>query len=376
MTDLPRALTDLQTPCLLVDLARVGHNLAAMRTHLRGDLARWRPHVKTSKIPEVLDLVLRSGVRHFKCATTREAEVLLGRAAAPIDLLVAMAHYGRNLERIRDLAQAYPQHRLSVLTEDPAHARAVLALGTELSLFVDLDPGYGRSGIPMGDTARLDATTAAAGARLRGLHCYEGHLRGDHASRTAACDAVYAALATVAARVQPKREHDLELVTSGTPAFPFALATPRLAGFTHRVSPGTVVYWDQTSEDFGIEGFLPAATVLTTVISAPRADKITCDAGSKAVDAASGDPCAFAMGMPHLRARTPSEEHLPFERIGDGPMPSAGSLLRLVPRHVCPTVNLADEAVLLDGDAIVGIVAVRARGHEVVAPRQPGQEGR
>ncbi len=35
-----------------------------------------------------------------------------------------------------------------------------------------------------------------------------------------------------------------------------------------------------------------------------------------------------------------------------------------------------DLAVLLDGDAIVGIVAVRARGHEVVAPRQPGQEGR
>ncbi len=369
MVDPPRALTELQTPCLLVDLARVRHNLAAMRTHLGGDLARWRPHVKTSKIPEVLDLVLGAGVRHFKCATTREAEVLLARARAPVDLLVAMAHHGRNLARVREVARAWPDHRLSVLTEDPAHAAAIVAGGNDLGLFVDLDPGYARSGIPTIDTARIDATVTAAALNLRGLHCYEGHLRGDAASRRTACEQVYATLAEVAARVRTRSGIGVELVTSGTPAFPFALATQRLAAFTHRVSPGTVVYWDQTSEDFGIEGFLPAATVLTTVISTPSANRITCDAGSKAVDAASGDPCAFALGMPHLRARTPSEEHLPFERIGEGPMPTAGSLLRLVPRHVCPTVNLADEAVLLEGDRIVGVVAVAARGHDVVAAR-------
>ena len=42
------------------------------------------------------------------------------------------------------------------------------------------------------------------------------------------------------------------------------------------------------------------------------------------------------------------------------------ALVQLAPRHVCPTVNLADEAVLLDGDEVRAIVPVAARGHETL----------
>jgi D-serine deaminase-like pyridoxal phosphate-dependent protein len=372
---LPASLDALQTPCLLVELSAVRHNVAAMRRWLDGDFARWRPHVKTSKIPEILDLLLEAGVRHFKCATTREAETLLARAEGGIDLLVAMAHHGANLARLRELARQRPGHRLSVLTEDERHARAV-ADGGGLGVFVDLDPGYQRSGIALDDGARIAAVAAAAGGALRGLHCYEGHLRGDAASRARGCTEVYGRLADVAAGVAAGRGGDFEVVTSGTPAFPFAVREPRLRAFTHRVSPGTVVYWDQTSADLGIDGFRFAVTVLTTVISAPAADRVTCDAGSKAVDAACGDPCAFAEGLPWLRAQTPSEEHLPLHRCAAGPMPETGTRLRLVPRHVCPTVNLAGEAVLLEDDRIVAVVPVRARGHEVWAPRLHGADAR
>jgi D-serine deaminase-like pyridoxal phosphate-dependent protein len=363
MRALPASLADLQTPCLLVDLAAVSDNLAAMRRHLGGDLARWRPHVKTSKIPAVLDLVYAAGVRQFKCATTREAAVLLAQCAEPIDLLVAMAHYGANLTRVRALAREFPRHRLSLLTEDPQHAAQVRTLAPELGLFVDLDPAYGRTGIPLDEPARIAATLAACGQALRGLHCYEGHLRGDSASRAAGCAAIYAQLSAVADRAGAA----LEVITSGTPAFPFALCDSNLQRHRHRVSAGTVVYWDATSEAFAIAGFRPAVTVLATVISAPRAGHVTCDAGSKALDAACGDPCAYALGWPHLTARTPSEEHLPLARSSDGPMPVPGTRLRLVPRHVCPTVNLADDAVLLEGERITAIAAVSARGHEVCA---------
>ena len=50
--------------------------------------------------------------------------------------------------------------------------------------------------------------------------------------------------------------------------------------------------------------------------------------------------------------------------VEQGPPPPLGSLLRLVPRHVCPTVNLADEAALLRGGELTEVVAVAARGHE------------
>lgn len=359
------ALHDLQTPCLLVDLASVRHNLATMARMLGGDLGRWRPHVKTCKIPEVLDLVLAAGVRQFKCATTREAAVLLARAPAPIDLLVAIAHHGANLRRVAELAVSFPQHRVSVLTEDPVHARDVVHGAPALGLFVDLDPGYGRSGIPLDDEARASATVRAAGPALRGVQCYEGHLRGDEASRRDGSRAVYGRLLNRLETFGIEAAPSFEVVTSGTPSFPFALSEERLRSYRHRVSPGTVVYWDTTSEAFGIPGFRYAVTVLTTVVSAPRDGRITVDAGSKALDAACGDPCALALGHEHLIARTPSEEHLPLDRIAEGPVPAAGARLRLVPRHVCPTVNLADEAVLVDGDRIVGVAVVRARGHEV-----------
>jgi hypothetical protein len=38
--------------------------------------------------------------------------------------------------------------------------------------------------------------------------------------------------------------------------------------------------------------------------------------------------------------------------------------LRLLPRHVCPAVNLADVAALVEHGAITSIVPVDARGHE------------
>ncbi|HEU4418726.1 MAG TPA: alanine racemase, partial [Planctomycetota bacterium] len=95
-------LQDLQTPTLLIHLDRVRHNLAAMQRWLGGAMDRWRPHVKTCKVPEVLALLLKAGVRRFKCATTREADVLLQTATharcGPIDVLLVMSTHGANLE--------------------------------------------------------------------------------------------------------------------------------------------------------------------------------------------------------------------------------------------------------------------------------------
>jgi D-serine deaminase-like pyridoxal phosphate-dependent protein len=350
-------LEDLQTPTLLIDLDAVRHNLARMRTLLGGDLRRWRPHVKTSKVPEVLRLLLDAGVRRFKCATSREAEVLLGCARAPIDLLVAMAHQGANLERFAALAKEHPQHRFAMLSEAPDHAARVQQTG--MRVFVDLDPGYHRSGVPLEDRSRIAAVIAAAGDAFTGLHCYDGHLP-DRApqERAAAARAIYADLCALARSLGG----GIELVTSGTPTFAIALAYEPFRQFDHTVSPGTVVYWDLNSHKLAIDGFSFAVTVQARVISHPAHDRITLDAGSKAIDAAVADPCALALGPWRLRALRPSEEHLPMQVEG-GERPPLGTLLRLVPAHVCPTVNLADSAVLHTGEDVLGIVPVSARGH-------------
>ncbi|MCA8952772.1 MAG: alanine racemase, partial [Planctomycetes bacterium] len=275
-------LGDLQTPALLIHLDRVRHNLAAMTRCLDGKLDRWRPHVKTCKVPEVLEMFLASGVRRFKCATTREAEVLAAVAGdRSIDVLLAMAQHGRNLERLAAIAAAHPTARFAMLSEEPAHAGRVRTLG--LGVFVDLDPGYHRSGIPLAEVARIRAVVDAAGPALRGLHCYDGHLVDDDpALRRAAAHAIYRQF------VQLARDLGVtgELVTSGTPTFLDALAFVGFDDFEHTIGPGTVIYWDARSMELGIAGFEPAVEILARVVSRPTETNFTVDAGSKAVDAA------------------------------------------------------------------------------------------
>lgn len=363
MSTLDLDLDALQTPALLVDLDAVRHNVDHMIGLVGGDARRWRPHTKTSKIPEVLDVLLERGVTRFKCATTREARVLLERAQGRIELLIAMAHRGQNLARCAALARTFPRHEIALLTEEPQHATEARRLG--LRLFVDVDPGMHRTGIPLEDHERLQATCAAADDALVGVHFYEGHLRQTStAERSALAGPGYEALRGALAGL--RLCGSLEITTSGTPALPCALAADPLRGFDHTVGAGTVVYFDTTSRDFGLHGFRSAVHVATRVISHPGPGRVTCDAGSKALDAASGDPCCEAVGWPGLVAQHPSEEHLPLA-VASGPTPAPGTRLLLVPRHVCPTVNLADAAVLIESGRVRGIVPVAARGHEVVA---------
>ena len=357
----------LQTPFLVIRVDRVRSNLERMQTLLaeRGGLARWRPHTKTAKVPAVLRMLIDAGVRRFKTATTRETAVLLDVAEdadVSLDVLVAMTLRGANLERAAELARAFERHDLAVLTEDPEHAREVQQLDERLDLFVDLDPRFGRSGIPLDDERRIAATIAACGDALAGLHAYEGHVRArTDVERARECQPLYDALLEIVDRHQLG---ELEVITSGTPTFEQALDHDGLARLDHTISPGIVVYWDRNSESLGIEGFAFAASTFARVISAPSHDRVTLDAGSKSLDAAAGDPCVEVVGWPNLAAQRPSEEHLPLV-ARHGRAPRVGELVELLPRHVCPMINLADEAVLVDGHEIVEVAPVSARGHEL-----------
>ena len=354
------------SPALIVYLERVRENLSRMAGYLDGRVDRWRPHVKTAKIPHVFAEIARAGVRHFKCATTREAALLLEtlehEGCGDADVLCAYPLIGPALERLAHIARRHPHARISVLAEDPS---AVAALPAELSVFVDVNPGMHRTGVPLEDAATILDVARRAGGRFRGVHYYDGHLHGGlAANRRARATACYDRLIELADGLEQGGMTVAELITSGTPTFQDALAHPGLAQRPHRVSPGTVVYHDLRSEqECENLDLVPAALVLARVVSHPAPGVVTCDAGSKSIAAEAGDPCALAIGEPGLEALTPSEEHMPL-RVVHGPRPERGRELLLVPRHVCPTINLAEAAVLVDA-GVCEIVPVSARAHEL-----------
>jgi D-serine deaminase-like pyridoxal phosphate-dependent protein len=352
---------------LLIFLDHVRENVRRVLAHLDGKVDRWRPHVKTTKIPAVMSELVRAGLRRFKCATTREAEELslvLARSGSEGDVLVAYPLIGPSLTRLEQIAAARPGTTFSVLCEDP---QAVGGIPASLGIYADVNPGMNRTGIPVTDRAAILEVGRRAGERFRGIHYYEGHLRRSDADR----DATHACLDALVDLIHWLERSGLgvgEAITSGTPTFLAAAAHTGLAGLeetVHRVSPGTVVYHDlMTEQNVPDLDLLPAAVVLSRIVSHPREGMATCDAGSKTIAAEAGNPCAFVLGYPGLLAVEPSEEHLPFEVVS-GPRPERGAELLLVPRHVCPTVNLAEQAILIEAGAVAGIVEVSARAHEV-----------
>lgn len=361
------------TPALVVFVDKVRENLQWIVAAMGGEPARWRPHVKTSKIPAIFAEVAAAGVRHFKAATTREVhELLRALRAAGIeggDILLAYPIRAMALNRLGELAAEYPEARLSVLVED----RDVLAqVPAGLDVFVDINPGMNRTGIPLNERATIAALARASGARLAGLHFYDGHLHsGSDAERRVQAFAGYEALLELTNFLDLERP-EIELITSGTPTFlaaldfePFHSAN----GPLHRVSPGTVVYHDLRSEQENERLELaPAAQVVAQVVSHPTPGLFTCDAGSKSIAAEAGDPLAFVLGHGEWSPQPASEEHLPV-RVERGPLPSRGELVQLIPRHICPTVNLAEEAVLIEGGEIGDVVSVSARSHPLRARR-------
>ncbi len=368
---IPPELTErIQTPALVIFMDKVDRNIKQVISHTGGDVNRWRSHLKTTKLPQVWEQLLEAGVRQFKCATTREAACLLALldhlGIEGADLLIAYPLLGPGLERAADLARDHGRTAVSVLCEDPAAADRIPG---SLGIFVDVNPMMNRTGIEIDDRPRIIEVAQSAGARFRGIHAYDGHIRDDEPSvRREQAWKIYDEVLDLCGHLKTKGYRVDEVITSGAFTYLDALAYhpfTELNETTHRVSPGTVVFSDTTTQTAVAHAKLePAAVVLSRLISRPTATIATCDAGSKTIAAEMGDPCAIVIGHPELTAMKPSEEHLPL-LIESGPGPARGDLLLLVPRHVCPTVNLAPEAILLDEDGSVQIVPVAAAGHEV-----------
>lgn len=365
---LPATLRErLLSPALIVYLDQVRANIRRVIRAVGGDPDRWRPHVKTVKLAPVFLELAAAGVRHFKCATTREARCLL-ETLDDVDVLLAHPIVGPNLAQLGRIAAAHPAARVSVLCEDPD---AVDAIPRELGVFVDVNPGMNRTGLNPDRSADIAGVAAAAGQRFRGVHFYDGHLAGlGPETRRSRANAGYDDLMHVVANLDAHNIAVEEIGTSGTPTFPCAIAyepLSQVSGAVHRVSPGTAVLADTRAlREIPEVGLVPAAVVFARVVSHPADGIVTCDAGSKSVAADAGDPCAEVLGAPDLVALTPNEEHLPF-RVNDGDVPARGAELLLVPRHVCPSVNLAEQAVLMEGGRLKAVVEVVGRAHDLVA---------
>ena len=353
---------DVPSPALLVYPERVAQNIRAA-VEIAGDAQRLRPHLKTSKMSEVVRMHLDAGVTRFKCATIAEAE-MAASAGAP-DVLLAYQPVGPNVARLVRLVQTFPATRFAAIVDDRGAIDALSAAAVSgrvvLDLFLDLDGGMHRSGIAPGpDAVELYRwLSTRPGLRAAGLHMYDGHVKAtDPEARRRASDDAFAHVETMRQAIAAAGLAVPSVVVGGTPAFPFHAQRTGV-----ECSPGTTVFWDagyaSTLPDLP---FVPAAVLLTRVISRPAEDRLCLDLGHKAVAAENPHPRVVLFGLEDATAVGHSEEHLVLEtgRAADFPV---GSALYGVPWHVCPTVALYNDAVVVRNGRAEGRwqVAARAR---------------
>jgi len=359
---------DVMTPALLLYPDAIAANIDAIVKSLSGDASRWRAHVKTAKLAFTMRMLAERGVTNFKCATT--LELLVACESGANDVLVAYPVVGANARRVRQIADAFPNVCVSILAENELQASQWR--GSRVGIFLDINPGMDRTGVEQDRHSEIVALVQAiksAGLDFRGLHYYDGHFGNfTDLERNAAAHDGYKHLLAVVGAVEQSGAAVNEVITAGTPTF---LASASFSGFrgrkfVHRTSPGTVVYNDATSlaQLPASLALQPAVLVMTRVVSHPHAGRITCDAGHKSVSADAGLPTCVVAGHPELTPLGPSEEHLPMAVAEGAAEPKVGEILYLLPRHVCPTVNNFDAALIVRNNRVESSEKVSARGRE------------
>jgi D-serine deaminase-like pyridoxal phosphate-dependent protein len=351
-----RNLETFESPGLIVYPDRVKRNIAKVIEMVDGNPDRLRPHIKTHKTKEGNDLLLAAGITKFKCATIAEAE-LLALSEAP-DVLISMQLIGPNLGRFKQLVEHYPKTKFSSIVDDHFAASELNRILADLSIgvYVDLNMGMNRTGItPEKALGLIQHIQGLPNVNLRGLHAYDGHIRDKvYEDRAKHVEMDFTSYYKLLEQIDIS---DLDLVVSGTPSFLVHHKNPQ---FT--CSPGTFIFFDagysalfpENTFEFGVE-------IIARIISKPTSATICLDLGHKSVAAENPiDNRVRFLDHPDWVLKSQSEEHGIVE-VGDNSPYSIGGIVRMIPYHICPTVNLHSHLQVIDG----GLWEVKARNRRL-----------
>jgi D-serine deaminase-like pyridoxal phosphate-dependent protein len=357
-------LDEVETPAAVVDLDRVQANLDRVAAYLGEHGLHWRPHVKTHKSRTLAEMQLAAGARGLTVATPREAEVM---AAVCRDLLLAHPPVGPKAKRVVSLPRDV---RLRVAL-DSREALAHLALaadsaGREVEVLVEVDVGMGRVGVsdPAQVVELARAVTRHPPLRFSGILFYPGHIR-------VPADQQEAALAGVGRCVEgvldalSRAGHPAEVVSGGSS--PTLWQSHRFPGVTE-IRAGTCIFHDRDMWSLGVCGLHEVAyTVLATVVSVAVGGQAVVDAGSKALarEEFRGGPeggYGVLLDRPDVVVRSVSEEHGILDLRDSDWRPRVGDRVRIVPNHVCVSVNLQDRLLALGPGGSLTPIPLEARG--------------
>jgi D-serine deaminase-like pyridoxal phosphate-dependent protein len=358
----------LNTPALVLDLAMLERNIAAMAAFAKAHGIALRPHSKTHKCPEIAHRQIASGALGNCCAKLGEAEALTDSGVGGL-LITSPVVTAQAIERLMALAKR--ARDLMVTADHPANvealAQAAAQAGVVLSVVVDIDPGQHRTGVASPDAALALARQIAASPSLRfaGVQFYCGrhqHIesweqrKAEITERTAYLKGIVEAL--TAAGLKPG------IVTGGGTGTHAIDAT--LGVFTE-LQVGSYVFMDHQYNicDLRGDGRLPfeqALQIDARVVSTNTPGMVTIDSGLKSMATEAGPPPILSGAPEGSTFRFAGDEHARISFPDGATGPGLGEGVTLAPPHCDPTVNLYDAYHVVKGHTLVDIWPIAARG--------------
>jgi D-threonine aldolase len=359
-------INEIDSPALVIYPDRVKKNIALLKSMIN-DVQRLRPHVKTNKAKEACLLLLEAGINKFKCATIAEAE-MLGQVKAP-DVLLAYQPIGPKIQRFISLIKNYPETKFSCLVDNISSAQAIakeaMNAAIEIPVYLDLNVGMNRTGIIPGTKALglYLQCSQIKGIMPVGLHVYDGHITDPEFDvREKKCNEAFEPVDQLRKELIQKGFPEPTIVAGGTPSFPVHAKRDIV-----QCSPGTFIYWDAGYvQKYKEQPFLPAALVISRIISLPNETTICTDLGHKSV--ASENPLnnrVHFINAPELTFIGQSEEHLVLQANKDHHY-KTGDVLYGMPVHICPTCALYERALIVENGNVAGEWKIIARDRKIV----------
>jgi len=361
--------SELDTPCLVLDLDILEQNIRKMQAIAAQAGKSLRPHAKTHKCSSLARLQLQAGAAGICAAKLSEAEALASAGLEDI-LITGPVVTPYKVDRLVQLAGRCPS--LKVVLDHPENVdmldRKLGDSGLSMAVFLDIDVGLHRTGAkPANALALADRIAACPNLRLAGVQAYAGQVQhipsfAERRERSLHClaDAV-AAFRAIRERVPGCTT----LSTSGTGTFDIDLEVPEVS----ELQVGSYVLMDTEYLDIGsaadagrFTAFEPALRLLTTVISANHETHVTVDAGLKSLYRDGGVPRVAGPARSGLIYDWYGDEYGMITSSGDTPLPAPGAVLELLVSHCDPTVNQFDAYYLTRGSDVVGKWPIDLRG--------------
>lgn len=357
MRDLPFPRHELPTPALIVDRLALERNIVAMAGFASARGVVLRPHAKTHKSAEIAKRQMAAGAVGVCCAKLSEAEALAAEGVGNIHLTSPVV----TAQAMARLVALNARIALSLVVDHPDNVARLAATGAKLTVFIDVDPGNRRTGVASAAAAvALAGAIAEAGLTLGGVQYYCGSQQhiGSFAERREVIAGKTDYLREVLAAVRAAG-HNVPVVTgAGTGSFAIDVEL----GVLTELQVGSYIFMDREYADCEFaEGlrFESSLSVDATVVSANAEGLVTLDAGLKAFAADAGVPVVLAGVAGESSYRFMGDEH---GAIVGAALPGIAERVTLMPPHCDPTVNLYDRYWVVEGDQVVDVWPVTARG--------------